>query len=795
MDRLSILNKINDFSVNNNIDEIINLLNELLSTSDNIAKYEDLIIMIIDSAQLYGYAKYINKDIKNYFLNNEVVSFRSSSYNSVLFQYLNCGQLSILTELDKNLKTFISAPTSFGKTSLVNEYILSKNKFYNQILYIVPTNSLTEEIFNKLINLNQKYKLNYEISTRPSLKKHKKNILILTPERFLMLFEKTDVNFFDIIIMDEAYKILEERDTKISDFVNNRAYKFRKTLDIVANSNNKVIFLSPYTYKFDDSMNKFINKFNIQAINRKLEYVNHELTLLRTQNDVKNYFNITGSCDFLSSQKIGKKVSFLLNKLSLEKNIVYVSGYDKAYDILDNYNSDFDINLRSDRFIKFYNHLVNKYTADNLEIWKIIEGLKKGVGIYISPIPRYIKKELVNLYNNNELNTFIVTTSFVEGVNTNAQNIIITSQYTAKNKLLTDLDLLNIAGRAGRFGEHSIGKIITIESDVYDRLNEVYNSIVELSNPNYQYSDEMRDEYAIDMISDEFLNEKEINYKNIIIKAQNDLGLTDDDLKKSLNVSKRWKLILYDFFKKLKKNDFKDRGTIIQNLIDSEPGEVANSLEVIFNDIKEAFKPYNENPFYMAFNDIPPFDKKDNFIWKNLYISHSFNSMKEILKSKKIFVENIREKIAELYDLKKYNFHDLLNLQNISWASSYFDREGNIKDSSIYTETFKFISNIMQYKIPFYINFYIAIYQLYSDKNLEIEEKIETIDPLEIAMCFENGNLNEELQQMYDYGIPLELLKSINKNKLSINEILNDDKFLDSYERLIIEDYLNIFNI
>lgn len=59
---------------------------------------------------------------------------------------------------------------------------------------------------------------------------------------------------------------------------------------------------------------------------------------------------------------------------------------------------------------------------------KIVENnnfLKKGIGIYVAPLPRYIKKEIVNLYNKDELKTLIVTTAFTDGVNTNASNLIL----------------------------------------------------------------------------------------------------------------------------------------------------------------------------------------------------------------------------------------------------------------------------------------------------------------------------------------------------------------------------------
>lgn len=797
MTRLDILNDINEFSTTNDIKKIINVLNKLLSDNEYIDQYMDLILIIIDSAQLYGYTKYIDSKIENYIFNNEVFQYRRASYDSQLFEYLNCGQLSLLQEIENNQKLFISAPTSFGKTSLINEYILKNRSLYNQILYIVPTNSLTEELFNKLVDLNIKYHLGFRISTRQSIIDSEKNLLILTPERFLLFLEKYDVNFFNLIIMDEAYKILNESNDSINDFVNNRAYKFRKTIDIIASSLNKVIFLSPYTYKFDESMNKFIKRYNITPINRKLEYVNHELVLLRTRKNISEYFNIKECGGFYSGDSVSKKVSFILEYLKNDKNIVYVSGYDKAYEILDKYESRIEISDRSIRFKKFYSHLISKYTTDNLEVWKVIQGLEKGIGIYISPIPRYIKKELVNLYNNDELNTFIVTTSFVEGVNTNAKNIIVTSQYTAKNKSLSELDLLNIAGRAGRFGEHSIGKIITVESNVYDRLSKIYESIIQLSNPNYEYSETIRNDYAIDMIQDSYLNKDEIAVKEKLNNIQNEMKLSDIELNKSLNVSKRWKIILYQYFNTLSKTSFILKGDIIKKLIDSKPGEVANSLEEIFNDIRIAFENTQiscENPFTMSISEIPPFNKKQEFVWKKLYINHSFNNMSDILKHKKIFIENIRRTIVEKYDMNRYEFSFLLELENLKWASSYFDSHGNIKDSAIYTETFKFISNVMQYKIPFYINYYVSMYELCANKKYKCEEVSLNLDPMKIAMYFENGNLTEDLQQMYDYGIPLELLKRINKDNIAIKDVIKTKGLLDEYETIILKDYLKIFS-
>ena len=80
----------------------------------------------------------------------------------------------------------------------------------------------------------------------PTIDKLSRNLLILTPERFL-LFNSMYSNFYiDLLVMDEMYKIINARNKRISDVVNNRSYKFRKSLELVAKSNSKCIFLSPY---------------------------------------------------------------------------------------------------------------------------------------------------------------------------------------------------------------------------------------------------------------------------------------------------------------------------------------------------------------------------------------------------------------------------------------------------------------------------------------------------------------------------------------------------------------------
>ena len=129
------------------------------------------------------------------------------------------------------------------------------------------------------------------------------------------------------------------------------------------------------------------------------------------------------------------------------------------------------------------------YNIENTREWYITRGLRNGIGIYISSMPRYVKKEIINLFESNIIKCLIVTTAFIEGVNSSADNMIITSAYTARSIKLNDMALLNISGRAGRFGKKFIGNIYFFNDDLCENVKNNSSTGVKLYNPNYMYND------------------------------------------------------------------------------------------------------------------------------------------------------------------------------------------------------------------------------------------------------------------------------------------------------------------
>lgn len=174
-------------------------------------------------------------------------AIRQSILNSDI--YLTNEQMECLSLLEDN-SLFISAPTSFGKTYIALEYISRHIDLLNNIIFIVPTVSLMNELRKKCYKYFGK---NFKIITseaelelnRQSLKK----LMIFVPERInaIKVKEYLENVSIDFSVYDEIYKLnsnFEKKDSKTRDdsrlIIMNYAYKY-----LIENS-KKILLLGPF---------------------------------------------------------------------------------------------------------------------------------------------------------------------------------------------------------------------------------------------------------------------------------------------------------------------------------------------------------------------------------------------------------------------------------------------------------------------------------------------------------------------------------------------------------------------
>ena len=131
--------------------------------------------------------------------------FAKNFYTLSTRTVLTKDQFNLFRNFSKQKRMVVSAPTSFGKSRIIQELII-KEGFTNSAT-IIPTLALLNETYQRFKGslFFSEYKL--ITSTQQVVDDSKKNILIFTPERmdyYLDLYEDLHLDFF---VMDEIYKI------------------------------------------------------------------------------------------------------------------------------------------------------------------------------------------------------------------------------------------------------------------------------------------------------------------------------------------------------------------------------------------------------------------------------------------------------------------------------------------------------------------------------------------------------------------------------------------------------------
>jgi hypothetical protein len=410
-------------------DIIINIL-------DNWSKIElstrELWTDLIESA---GFYPYLEKEKEHLILYNTAGEIRKNYYHSKyqknIFYHEEQKKLLEIIESGKNL--IVSAPTSFGKSLLIEELVASKK--YENMVIIQPTLALLDETRKKLNKYSNTHKIIIRTSQLPSV--DKKNIFLFTAERVM---EYSFLPKIDFLILDEFYKLSASRDDERSDILNN-AFNL-----LVNKHNSKFYLLGP---NIDNISEGFADRYN--AIFYK---TNYSLVQNKTVDYYKNYPNLFGERGSKKEFKEAKLFE-LLYTLKNEQTIIYCSSPSKVRRLSE----------------KYYNYLVAKELhSDNLDIplvewiqknvyrsWNLIKCLQQGIGIHDGALQKHITTSMIDYFNRGLLRYLFCTSTIIEGVNTSAKNVIFFDKTKGKRIPIDYFDYSNIKGRSGRMMIHYTG--------------------------------------------------------------------------------------------------------------------------------------------------------------------------------------------------------------------------------------------------------------------------------------------------------------------------------------------------
>lgn len=400
-----------------NIDSGRDLLIRLLEKKKMFAGYEKILTSLLEFAGLFQYL-----DDNDLFSTADQLAYECHRPEGLDNIILHSEQMNIYQRLLDGENIVLSAPTSFGKSLLIDAMIASKK--YNKIVIIVPTIALISETRARITN---RFRNDYKIITHSSQSFENKTIWIFTQERYLEL--DTEINEVDFFVIDEFYKL------NCNETYEDRAILLNKAFLKLCSSKAQFLLIGPNIESLKDT----------QKSNLNYSFIRTDFHTVVA--DVENYYYKGFDRD--------KKCIEIAKDLK-EPTIIYCKSQNSSNELANKFieNKIVKSNLETTNFASW---LGKNYHEE----WNLVKLLKNGIAIHHGSLPRAVSHHILSLFNKGFIKFMFCTSTIIEGVNTSAKNIIIYD-----NKIATkNFDMFtfnNIKGRAGRMFKAFVGKVYVL---------------------------------------------------------------------------------------------------------------------------------------------------------------------------------------------------------------------------------------------------------------------------------------------------------------------------------------------
>ncbi len=569
-------------------------------------------------------------------------------------------QLEILSLLENN-SVFVSAPTSFGKTFVALEFIKRNENTLNNIVFIVPTIALMNELLKKIYGY---FSDKFNICINSSEDIEEKNIFIFVPERSDNVFINKIKNVeIDLLVFDEIYKLKAEKKTDITG--DDRLISMNRVYLTLLKKSNKILLLGPFIRKitFDQTKLKIIKFYT-------------------------NYMPVCSTVYKINSNE-------WQTKLIDGKTLVYFKSPEEIYlnidSIIENTSVKPDLVEKYSEEIKY---LKNKI-GDN---WYVIEMLKRGIGIHHGKIPMFLRKFFETEYNFGSITTLLCTSTLMEGINTPTDRLFIVG------KISNSFELNNLIGRVGRLNPQFpiLGNVYICNDDVYNiyKNKEKWLDLKILAENKTVFTND-----EILFLNKKAENTAQMNQYREKLSSLEEKGITTTEIKKYD--------VFFDKVYKFSQDNYAEKFSKVKTMKDC--------IDLSLNLLRSIAYEFKIDKFYGLFTK----GEKQEYLQYKYYIERLLNgvSVKELVysfnKSYNINVntKNVNLFIDKIFVLKNYikftlskilNYFELFNVKNNNnclnmfrkLLSEFSDYDGNDKildDLGIEEEDFNAISNYVKY--------------------------------------------------------------------------------------------------
>lgn len=415
-------------------------INDLLSAGKEIEARNGLIRLLaeLDGDVGDGYAPLINRLVRDVGLypyldvkqagwqERYVYEAFKADVGSRDPQTLHREQSRLLSALLAGRNIAVSAPTSFGKSFIIDAYIAARNP--SCVVILVPTIALADETRRRM---QRKFGNQYRIITTADDQLRERNILIFPQERAFSYVGR--LGSIDILIVDEFYKASKN-------FDKDRAPALVRSIIELGKLAKQRYFLAPN-----------ISQLKSTPLTSGMEFMKLDFNTVFLER--RDLFQGIGDDE-------EKKDAELLKILASNdgKSLIYAGTYSNVRQV-----ANLLIRERPEMgrgLLKDFKSWLSKHYEFN---WELTQLVARGAGIHNGQLHRSLSQIQIRLFEEEGgLDQLVSTSSIIEGVNTSAKNVILWSNRNGKLKL-NDFTYKNIIGRGGRMFRHFIGRVFVLE--------------------------------------------------------------------------------------------------------------------------------------------------------------------------------------------------------------------------------------------------------------------------------------------------------------------------------------------
>ena len=325
---------------------------------------------------------------------------------------LHSEQRAILSTLLGGRSVVLSAPTSFGKSVLIDAMLAEGG--YSNVLILVPTIALMDEARRRL---SVRFSPGFKVITHLSQEKGSRNIFVLTPERANL----ERIGELDLFIVDEFYKLGIVEDVGRHATLNKLCYRLLKT-------GKQFFMLGPNIEGIPDQMRE-----RCQFLQSEFRTVAANVSVLGAEDPLEETIRLC--------KQLG------------DSTIVFCRSPGRVIDV-SRRMIEAGLSWPNSRVKQASEWAGVQFHPD----WHFARAVAHGIGIHHGAIPRSLAHWCVKAFNDGSLSLLLCTTTLIEGVNTRAENMIILDSKVMRRPI-DFFTFNNIKGRAGRMMKHFVGNV------------------------------------------------------------------------------------------------------------------------------------------------------------------------------------------------------------------------------------------------------------------------------------------------------------------------------------------------